>query len=80
MKKNRIDPELDEILQEIEEKNAWPVLVFMLAFVLLLSIGIVEIIVWFICMITGVKFSFLLGLAGWVFFIVVRWLTISHKK
>ena len=58
MKKNRTDPELDEILQEIEEKNAWPVLIFMLAFVLLLSIGIVEIIVWFICMITGVKFSF----------------------
>ena len=80
MKNDRIDPELDEILQEIEKKKAWPVLIFMLVFVLLLSIGIVEVIVWFICMITGVKFSFLLGLAGWVFFIVVRWIAISHKK
>ena len=43
--KKQIDPEAEKILQEAEEQSMLPVLIFMLVFVLLLSIGVAELIV-----------------------------------
>ena len=72
-KKKWDDPEFEEFYQSVEENNAWYILLFMIVFILFLSLGITELIVWFICMITGIPFSFLLGFAGWILFLFIRY-------
>ena len=76
--KKQIDPEAEKILQEAEEQSMLPVLIFMLVFVLLLSIGVAELIVWFLCVITGVPFSPFLGFAGWVLYLIIRHKIANH--
>lgn len=56
-----------------EENSFWIVLIFALCLIILLSLGIAELIVWFICMITGIPFSFLLGFACWILFLFIRY-------
>ena len=79
-KKKWDDPEFEEFYQSIEENNAWYILLFMIVLILLLSLGIAELVVWFLCTITGIPFSLLLGFAGWLLFLVVRYSIVIRMK
>lgn len=74
------DPEFAKFYQTIEENDAWYIPLFMIVFILLLSLGIAELVVWFLCTITGVPFSLLLGFAGWLLFLVVRYNIVIRVK